>query len=1048
MYAFLVVWFLGAYRRLTRPFGCPFVDFLIPAMFFVGCQCVLRTMAPTHSLVGTAMSKTKQDRIHAFAQQWGIPIASVRALVEESADASMGDGVIRKTHRPEETIFHMDVASAEVDALEIPTTKMGLETIILPGLDQTDPPATDPPPRRARSFLGRYEDLGMLGVGGMGEVRRVLDLDLRRTLAMKIIHEHLLCMPNYVSRFVEEAQVEAQLQHPNIVPVYEIGQLPDGRHYFTMKEIRGVELSKKIRSVHRASDAGQWRSDADGTSFRDLVRSFQRVCDAVAFSHSQGVIHRDLKPENIMLGGFGEVLVVDWGLAKVLGRKDDVREEDSASVQTDRSTSDVHRTRMGSIAGTPCYMAPEQAFGQTEAVGPWTDIYTLGAILYEILAGVPPYVGDTVEEVLEQVKHGNPPSFYEWTEGMDDKVERSPPLRSVHSKVPERLIEISTKAMQRDLSARTESVSLLATEIKAWLEGAERLEKGQDAVLMAQSILAEAREMRVQATQEWDKSNRLIEQDGDDTAAGWSHWDRCCALDAEAESLETQSVEQLNLALMHAPELEEAHRELAHLCLEKWVNAMAQGDPLAEESTAGQLRNHMKHLSAASRERLELRIVEATSDSITVERVRRGEIVGRHAQRESVVGEVLGGQRFITLYGMAGVGKTRLALELIDDLRCNFDCVAFCNLNPANDQWSVIRALSRTFGVRLRDGDPEDHLKTVLAQQPTLLVLDNLEQVVGPVGPMIEAWLQAAPHLVVCCTSRKPLAVPSEKVVRVHPLGLLGAVDLFGRRAQAANKDFKMTAANREQICAVVRQLDCLPLAIELAAARLNLLDLDQLQERFKQDQNGQALAAALGGSWAMLSPWAQVALAQSSIFHGGFSLAAAEKVFQIDGGPEVPGMFDILDELATNGWMRGDRTSQGEIRYESLQVVREYAHERLKDMGADGRSMISKAQVRHAHYFGALGAPEAIHSLHGADGPKQWELLFDEFDNLVAGIQYGEANAAAHCCVAALKVLAHKGPVQMGVILADKVLAMPGVSRSVKRLIEDERSHFLAMGI
>ena len=190
-----------------------------------------------------------------------------------------------------------------------------------------------------------------------------------------------------------------------------------------------------------------------------------------------------------------------------------------------------------------------------------------------------------------------------------------------------------------------------------------------------------------------------------------------------------------------------------------------------------------------------------------------------------------------------------------------------------------------------------------------------------------------------------------------------------------------MTAANRERICAVVRQLDCLPLAIELAAARLNLLDLDELLERFKQDQQGRALAAALDGSWVMLSPWAQAALAQSSIFHGGFTLAAAENVIQVDGGPKVPGMFDILAELVTNGWMRGDRTSQGEVRYESLQVVREHAHERLKDMGAEGHSMISKAQVRHAHYFGALGAPEAIHSLQGADGPKQWALLFEEFD-------------------------------------------------------------------
>ena len=159
-------------------------------------------------------------------------------------------------------------------------------------------------------MLGHYEDLGLLGEGGMGEVRRVKDLTLNRTLAMKIIHRNLLYNQEACDRFIEEAQVGAQLQHPNIVPIYELGRLPDNRLYFTMKEIRGRELSDLIVEF--------WGDSKDKKSFLSLLQIFYHICEAMAFVHNKGVIHRDLKPDNIMVGEYGEVLIVDWGIAKRL----------------------------------------------------------------------------------------------------------------------------------------------------------------------------------------------------------------------------------------------------------------------------------------------------------------------------------------------------------------------------------------------------------------------------------------------------------------------------------------------------------------------------------------------------------------------------------------------------------------------------------------------------------------------------------------------------------------------------------------------------------
>ena len=155
-------------------------------------------------------------------------------------------------------------------------------------------------------------------------------------------------------------------------------------------------FGEAIEEVHGAVVNDRWRITSSGWSFRRLVDAFHDVCSAVAYAHSKGVLHRDLKPENIMLGEYGEVLVVDWGIAKVLGRRDHAAEAgDLDAVSTDRSEAGAHATRMGQVAGTPAYMSPEQARGEIDRLDGRTDVYALGAILYEILTGRTAYEGNS-----------------------------------------------------------------------------------------------------------------------------------------------------------------------------------------------------------------------------------------------------------------------------------------------------------------------------------------------------------------------------------------------------------------------------------------------------------------------------------------------------------------------------------------------------------------------------------------------------------------------------------------------------------------------------
>jgi serine/threonine protein kinase len=234
---------------------------------------------------------------------------------------------------------------------------------------------------------GRYRVVRSHARGGLGEVFVALDQELHREVALKEIHPCHADHPGSRARFVLEAEITGALEHPGVVPVYGLGVYPDGRPYYAMRFIHGQDLKDAIRQFHQ--------SGAGAAGLRPLLGRFVAVCNAVAYAHSRGVLHRDLKPANIMLGAFGETLVVDWGLAKVVGGDQMPWAGEGPSVPATTSlsaagTSEAAVTVPGSAVGTPAYMSPEQAAGRHDEVGPASDVYSLGATLYHLLTGKAP----------------------------------------------------------------------------------------------------------------------------------------------------------------------------------------------------------------------------------------------------------------------------------------------------------------------------------------------------------------------------------------------------------------------------------------------------------------------------------------------------------------------------------------------------------------------------------------------------------------------------------------------------------------------------------
>lgn len=284
-----------------------------------------------------------------------------------------------------------------------------IPNVTLPGSQDNDFSIVDPrsneiPPVRAED---RYQLLGEIARGGMGAIIKGRDTDLGRDLALKVLLDSHSNKPELISRFIEEAQIGGQLQHPSIVPVYELGQFDDQRPFFTMKLVKGHTLAAMLSNRNSPQD-----------ELSKILGVFEQICQAIGYAHSKSVIHRDLKPANVMVGSFGEVLVMDWGLSKVLktgGVADEIqsaeRHRDVSVVETRRSVgSDVpgsngSDTLDGSIMGTPAYMPPEQAHGEVDRLDQRTDVFSLGAILAEILTGKPPYIGES-RDVLRLARRG------------------------------------------------------------------------------------------------------------------------------------------------------------------------------------------------------------------------------------------------------------------------------------------------------------------------------------------------------------------------------------------------------------------------------------------------------------------------------------------------------------------------------------------------------------------------------------------------------------------------------------------------------------------
>jgi serine/threonine-protein kinase len=301
----------------------------------------------------------------------------------------------------------------------------------------------------ATSSGQRFRVLRPHATGGLGAVFVAIDAELNREVALKQIIDAHADDPTSRRRFLIEAEITGGLEHPGIVPVYGLGTYADGRPYYAMRFIRGDSLKEAISSFHAD---GSLNADASRRSLelRKLLRRFTDVCNAIEYAHARGVLHRDIKPGNVIVGKHGETLVVDWGLAKARTRSEEAATGEATLVTS--SSSGSAETLPGQVLGTPAYMSPEQARGELEAIGPRSDVYSLGATLYCLLTGRAPFANNDLGALLWTVQRGE-----------------FPPPRQLDPAIDRPLEAICLKAMATDPEGRYASAQALADDVERWM---------------------------------------------------------------------------------------------------------------------------------------------------------------------------------------------------------------------------------------------------------------------------------------------------------------------------------------------------------------------------------------------------------------------------------------------------------------------------------------------------------------------------------------------------------------------------------------------------
>ncbi|MEW5848088.1 MAG: protein kinase [Myxococcota bacterium] len=836
---------------------------------------------------------------------------------------------------------------------------------------------------------GKYELLRKIATGGMAEVFLARQTGFRgfeKLVVIKRILPHLAQNEAFVKMFLDEARTAADLRHPNVVSVYEIHE-DKGTYFISMEFLHGQDVRRILRRASEASEPVP------------LGHALQIVMDAASglhYAHAKtdlngralDIVHRDISPQNILVTYDGSTKILDFGVAK--------------------AASQTFETASGVLKGKYSYMSPEQASG--EPVDHRTDQFALGIVAYELTTMKRLFYRNSDVMTLHAV--------------MECEV---PPPSSVVSGYPPALERILMKALSRKAHDRFGNCQELVLALEEYL--------AHQGVVHSPARVGQYMRTLFAATLQHEQLAEPM-------------------LEVDPVSGSISNIEEATESLRPKTGSMRIH-SAATAQLPKEGSGAGTG-PFASPGTgSNSVTSGLSDAAAPT-------VVDLRRTNLGPELTG---FVGRAADLTALKDLFTRGERLVTLLGPGGTGKSRLATHFayanLEQFTENAGGGAWlCDLTEARDIDGVCNAVGRALDVALVSGTTRGDVVSQLGQSlaargRVLILLDNFEQVVEHGPATLGVWLKMAPRAHFLVTSRELLRLPGEVPHNLAPLptpqagddvAASEAVQLFVERARTVRRGYALTEAEAPLVAEIVRQLDGIPLAIELAAARMGVLSaaklLERLPRRFdllagtKRDSNARqsTLRGAIDWSWNLLQPWEQSALAQCSVFRGDFTLEAAEEVVDLSAHAEAPWVLDVVQALRDKSLLRTyePKDFPGELRFGLYVTIREYAAEKLQQMG-----LAESALAKHGAYFLKVGTDWAG-NLRRHGGVEKMRRLAQEQENLMAVHQRAvvaepptpqTAQLALGTLLAVDPVLSTRGPFGAHLALLDGAVDSPTFS-------------------
>ncbi len=771
----------------------------------------------------------------------------------------------------------------------------------------------------------------------------------------------------------------------------------------TLKEYMGI--------YNHPSRTNIWEYSTEGWKLRKFISTFIQIAQTLDYAHSKGVVHRDIKPQNIMIGEFGEVLIVDWGLAKVDSWADTFPEKHPNKVVVPLSVRQLQE-RMGSISGTPLYMPPEQILRPYLQQDHRCDIYAMGVMLFELLLGERAFKGDY--KSIFKIKKNTGDCTY--TAQMEKRLQENPNLDTRIRTIPEDLLNILRRCLYADRDHRYDSAGQLADALQDWIDGADRRQKALDCLEDISNYKTERKALFNKAKHNREKAIKVLELTNDVEGC----WDYITAGEQNLKSVLDYdfSVKQtIAIGMMYAPTMIEFHKLLIEIEHKEYLRMLLDGEKIQSEFLRRKVEHSLRYLPHADAMVWRHRFNKGESFTKLYRRM-HGRLVGRVSEKISLY-PLYTSERIITIVGESGTGKTHLMLHtLFDRIVDSGEEVIYCDMSHTFNHFCLAQQILLALDMKSTHTDILDEIGEYLSKMPGVYIaFDNAEWNPETLQKVLPILLEKAPNLTAVITSREPLGLEQESVVRLNTLCEVDAMKLFHHHATNVDPDFEVCHGDHQRILDIVNAFECVPMAIKTIASKIDQFSLQRIH-RMVLDNTGSehpnSLDTALLFIWMSLPNIAKDTVIQLLWFRRLFAMEIALYCIDSSESDQHMSPIDAIKILKNEQWVIASSNALFNAHYIQPSIVDFIQRQ------AEAHPNLSSMQQ---NFFERLGT-YFVKELGERNQEEQFRYIPGLIENMLLAVEHSPLPIAQVICDTLATYFEVRGPVSRGETMV-KMFAM-----------------------